>query len=194
MYSIINKSYHNKRLICYSTFNNEKCNYGIGCIYAHNYEEQYIDTDKKQLYKIIFDNDLSSYQSEDFYKSLFFLTINCDKCFEHKCSGGYNCKNGAPTNFLRICKNDLLTGECLNKIKEIENDDILLNKLKITKKKYLGCLNGHHLTNSNLIPYYTFLSNNNNCEKNRIETIKYIEQNENSSTDDEINDWFQKKI
>ena len=47
--------------------------------------------------------------------------------------------------FLKLCKNDLLTGKCLNKIINIDSDDLIVTKIfesdkNISKtKKYKGC-------------------------------------------------------
>ena len=166
IYSIPYRPTHSnqKRLICFSTINNETCTYGTNCTYAHCIDEQVIDWDKKFIYQIIFDKDLMNFYSltnpntDNIFKQLLFMTNLCDKCLINKCTGGYNCRNGVCDTSLKICKNDLLTGECLNKIKNIDINQTILNKLRGDDfnecENYEGCLNGHHLSLRGLLPYY----------------------------------------
>ena len=84
--------------------------------------EQIIDEDKKFIYQIILDKNLMNFfsmtnpKTNEIYKQLLFFTHVCDNCINNKCTGGYNCRNGVNDISLKLCKNDLLTGECLNKI------------------------------------------------------------------------------
>lgn len=216
--------FNQKRLICYSTINNEKCCYGNNCTYAHSLEEQTIDEEKKFIYQIILDKNLMNFfsmtnpKTDEIYKQLLFLTSICESCTELKCTGGYNCRNGINNRILKICKNDLLTGECLNKIVDIQIDDNIIHKLGSSSfvpcDNYKGCLNGHHLTLRNLIPYYKYIHMKDNSRKYKYQSIRYIDINplqrlfkhngksinlnfgidhSDSSTDEEINSWFQKK-
>ncbi len=218
---------HNeKRLICYSVLNCDKCNYGQNCTYAHSYAEQKIDDDKKYIYQIILDNNLMNFfsltnpKTEEIYKNLLFLTNICDKCLNNRCTGGYNCRNGACNQSLKICKNDLLTGACLNKLLTIQIDQNLINKMQdnvfVPCQNYNGCLNGHHLTDRGIIPYYKFIHQKENSKKNRYQSVRYIDldplnrifrsnyyrqddnrfddNSDDSTTDEEISNWFQKKL
>ncbi len=216
-----------KRLICYSKINGEQCNYGNNCTYAHSLDEQVIDSDKKYIYQIILDVDLMNFYSltnpktEHIYKQLLLMTYVCENCLHKKCTGGYNCRNGVNSSSLKLCKNDLLTGECLNKIIEINVDNQIISKIKSDNfncaEKYLGCINGHHLTNRNLVPYYKYVHFKENSKKNKYHSVRYIDinplnklfkdnynkddtpssfnefdkQESDSSTDEEINSWFQ---
>lgn len=228
IYTVPYKPTHSKekRLICFSTIHNESCEYGPSCTYAHSYDQQVIDEEKKFIYQIIFDNNLMNFfsmtnpKTDDIYKHLLFLTHLCDNCINKKCTGGYNCRNGASMPSLKICKNDLLTGECLNKNIDINIDASLMEKLDFDNFKkchtYKGYINGHHLSLHGLIPYYKYIHQKENSKKNKYQSVRYIDINplnrifkdnynalynhkdndsydSDSSTDEEINGWFQKK-
>lgn len=215
-----------KRLICFSIINNEKCNYGSNCTYAHSLDEQIIDDEKKIIYQIILDKNLMNFfsmtnpKTDEIYKNLLFLTHICNNCDNNRCTGGYNCRNGVCHMSLKLCKNDLLTGECLNKVTDISINKSIINKLNehfINEcGVYKGCINGHHLTTRNLLPYYKYVHRKENSKKNKYQSVRYIDidpinrifknnyidKNSNivdiyddsdSSSDDEINNWFQKK-
>lgn len=219
-----------KRLICFSTINNELCNYGSNCTYAHSLEEQKIDEDKKFVCQVILDKNLMKFfsmtnpKTDEIYKHLLFVTHLCENCTNKKCTGGYNCRNGINNASLKLCKNDLLTGECLNKIIDIPVDQKILNKFLGDNFEscdiYRGCINGHHLTQRNLIPYYKYIHQKENSKKNKYQSVRYIDidpynrifrdkyensytkyddnidnkqYNSDSSSDEEINNWFLKK-
>ena len=213
-----------KKLICFSVINNEICNYGNNCVYAHSYKEQIIDYEKKIIYQIIFDKNLMNFFSQDnkideIYNKLLFYTNICNNCMIKKCTGGYNCRNGACETFLKLCKNDLLTGECHNNLVNINIENFFLDKLEDpnfeSNKIYKGCINGHHLTERKLLPYYKYIHQKDSHVKNKYQSVRYIDINsfkkylkehydtysENilndkldseSSTDEEINNWFKK--
>lgn len=217
-----------KRLICFSMINNEDCCYGDNCTYAHSLKEQIIDDDKKFLYKIVLDKNLMNFfsltnpKTDEIYKQLLFLTHLCENCVRNKCTGGYNCRYGVCINSLKLCKNDLLTGECLNKVIDIPIEPIIEDKMKdedITFNNiYKGCINGHHLSERNLLPYYKYIHKKENTRKNRYESSRYIDINQinkifrgnnnntvvignkldnsdtDSSTDEEISGWFKKRV
>jgi hypothetical protein len=69
-----------KRLLCFSILNEQKCVYGEKCTYAHNLIEQFIDIDKEFLYKIILDRNLMNFYSltnpktDEIYRNLLLLT------------------------------------------------------------------------------------------------------------------------
>lgn len=219
-----------KRLICYSIINNDQCEYYNNCTYAHSLEEQKIDEEKIFVYKIILDKELMNFfsitnpKTDEIYKQLFFATHLCEYCINHKCTGGYNCRHGVCNFFLKLCRNDLLTGQCLNKIIDIPINLTIYNKIYETnvsdtenenKFNYTGCINGHHLTERNLIPYYKYVHQKENYKKNRYQSVRYIDirplkniltkndygtshtydplYSDDESTDEEINSWFQKK-
>lgn len=209
-----------RRLICFSTINNENCNYGPNCTYAHSLEDQVIDEERKFIYQIMLDKKLmnfmsdDSYKTDEIYKQLLFMTHICENCVNQKCTGRYNCRNGTCTPYLKLCKNDLLTGECLNKIIDINVDQSLIGKLnnrnfEVTDP-YKGCINGHHLSLRGLIPYYKYLHQKENSRKNKYQSVRYIDidpllrirkgldsykldmndDDSDSSSDEEIGNWF----
>ena len=215
-----------KRLLCFSTINGEKCNYGSNCTYAHSLEDQIIDEEKKFIYQIILDKNLMNFfsisnpKTDEIYKCLLFMTHICNNCTTKKCTGGYNCRNGVCDPSLKLCKNDLLTGECLNKVIDFQVNKSIINKLLYNDKFepcdiYKSCINGHHLTQRNLVPYYKYIHQKENSKNNKYQSIRYIDINplnrifnknnkiydehdynnyeSDSSTDEEINSWFQKK-
>lgn len=208
-----------KRLICFSLINEEKCIYNSKCTYAHSFEEQIIDEDRCHTYKIILDKNLMNFYSqinpktEEIYKNLLFMTHICDQCQQKKCTGAYNCRNGVFNTSLKICKNDLLSGGCLNKTINITIDKKLLDKIKLNNTEtnnfqpseiYEGCINGHHLTQRKLIPYYKHIQQKENTKKNEYHSIRYIDinpinkifrdnnSNSEESTDEELDDIFSK--
>lgn len=223
IYSVPYKTnfYNEKRLICFSVINNEQCQYGENCTYAHSNVEQKIDSDKKFIYQVILDKKLMNFfsltnpKTEEIYKNLLFLTHVCNDCFSKKCTGGYNCRNGVCDISLKICKNDLLTGGCSNKLSDIYIDESLLEKLNDNEFEsctYKGCINGHHLTDRNLLPYYKYVHQKENSKKNKYKSFRYIdinplnrlfktdyyqfnqfnENSDDSTTDEEDSSWFQK--
>lgn len=198
------KKNNEKRLICFSKINEEKCRFGLNCSYAHNLSEQKIDEEKLKLYQIILDKNLMNFQKmsknkiDEMYKNLLFSTNVCKNCLQKKCTGGYNCKNGVCHFSLKICKNDLLTGQCLNKIINIDVDKKIL---KIINSKdfekndcYIGCLNGHHLTNRKLVPYYKYVEHVNKNLNDQNEKFYIGDNTSSNSTDEEINEWFQERL
>jgi hypothetical protein len=206
-----------KRLLCHSIANQQKCNYNDHCNYAHNLIEQAIDPERFYIYQIIFDKDqmkfysLDNPKTDDIYKHLLTLTGICERCDEGKCTGGFNCRHGANIKNLKICKNDLLTGGCLNKVESIKLDPIISKKIsgiKFVETGYKGCMNGHHLTDRGLIYYYKYIQEKENSKNTKYHSIRYIEldplkriyqQNyteieDSSSDEEELKDAFKKKI
>lgn len=215
-----------KRLLCFSVINDEQCGYNSLCKFAHTLSEQNIDGEIVYIYQIILDKELMNYfsllnpKTDELYKRLLFFTHVCPKCEIGKCMGGYNCKYGTHDKCLKICKNDLLTGQCINKIIEIHVDPNIIDKINPTTKMdcYMGCINGHHLSERNLIPYYTYINKKNISKKTTCQSVRYIDtdpvffllKNNNnrrfstknaissdsstsSSMDEEINQLFRKK-
>lgn len=209
-----------KRLICFSVMSDSTCIYDTKCTYAHSLDEQVIDEEKFFIYQIILDKDLMNFismtnpKTEENFKQLLLFTKVCEKCSNNKCTGGFNCRNGVCLSSLKICKNDLLTGQCSNPVYSITIDDNILNKFGKNEfhrcSNYLGCMNGHHLTTRGLIPYYKYTHSKENSKKNKYQSVRYIDINplnrvfnnttsdtidssSDSSTDDEISSWFAKK-
>lgn len=233
IYSVPFKPTHSKqkRLICFSSINSDDCTYGNNCTYAHSLNEQRIDDERLFIYQIVLDKNLMNFYSpsnpktDEIYKYLLFITHVCDNCSNNKCTGGYNCRHGICDNSLKICKNDLLTGQCLNKLVNIKIDDNIVDKISnisIARKdqfelssEYKGCINGHHLTGRNLVPYYKYVHQKESSKKNKYQSVRYIDINplnrifnrnhdddefcpnynydSDESTDEETNSWFQKK-
>ena len=133
-----------KRLLCFSVINNEHCNYGHYCTFAHTLSEQVIDSDMLYIYQIILDKNLMNFfslsnpKTDQIYKKLLDFTKVCPKCITETCMGGYNCKYGTHDPCLKICKNDLLTGKCDNKLMDIPINNSILNKIELISKT-TGC-------------------------------------------------------
>jgi hypothetical protein len=128
-----------KKILCYNILNNEKCIYGNKCMFAHSLKEQIKNKNKKKIIEIIENKiiDLSYFSvvnDDNLYNDMLIFTKECNNCIENKCNGGYNCKNGVCLMNLKICKNDLLYGNCCNEL----NDNY--------------CCHGIHLSKKNLIP------------------------------------------
>jgi hypothetical protein len=210
-----------KRLLCFSVIKGDACTYGDRCTFAHTLNEQIINIDKIYIYQIILDNNLMNFYSltnpktDDIYHQLLFYTHVCPKCISRVCMGGYNCKYGTHTPHLKICKNDLLTGECINKTIDIDVDEGIFEKITDIQKseKYVGCINGHHLSSRNMVPYYTYVSKKEASNKTTYQSVRYIDINHinrllrqgswknnnynkdgsSDSTDDDFNEWFKEK-
>jgi hypothetical protein len=199
-----------KSLLCYSTIHNTACRYGDKCTYAHGMEHQNIDACKRYSYQIMLDKELMNFYSvsnpnmHEIYSQLIFQSGICRKCSRNKCAGGLNCKYGANNKCVEICRNDLLTGCCNNKITNIEVPSYIINKIPdiVTPDIYEGCQAGHHLTLRGLVPYYKYIHNREYMEKTKYETIKHINVDAinqlhsdygdsiTSSSDSEVMGWF----
>lgn len=164
-----------KRLLCASYMSDYNCKYGSACTYAHDYIDQSIDDDKIELYRILFDKQYlldslnSSGDSLDLlYKSILYLTNECNNCRDGNCSGGYNCKYGVTKKCMKLCKHDFLSGECENETREILIDKDI--KLKMNEygikcdNIFIGCDNGIHITVNGLLPYYVYIHRSDNVE------------------------------
>ena len=154
-----NKKYNFKKLLCYNIVNNMKCVYKNKCMFAHNIEEQLKENNREFIYNMIYEmSDLSNINLKDnkeLFEELLIFTKECKNCLNKKCPGGYNCKFGVCTKQLKICYNDLLNGKC-----SLNLDDENANG-KVIKR----CINGIHLTEKNLIPYYQRIT----CEINILD-------------------------
>jgi hypothetical protein len=126
-----------KKILCHNIIYNGECKYGDKCLYAHNLNDQNINTRRKIAYDIIkSEDDLSNINlklNNDLYRTLLELTRYCKNCNNNLCIGGYNCKSGAYDIKYCVCINDLNYGDCNN-----------------PKCNLL------HLTKRGLIPYYQY--------------------------------------
>lgn len=121
-----------KKIICFNIINLNKCVYNNKCKYAHSLDDQFIDPYRQKSIDLLKCNDLSKLnliKNKYIKENLEILTKICNDCINKKCPGGYNCKFGACSYDLLICKNDLFYGNCNNE----------------------NC-KGHHLTKKGLIP------------------------------------------
>lgn len=194
-HSLVNRNTmcHNKRLLCNTVLSNTKCRYNSTCKYAHSLKDQIIDFDKEFLFKIILDKNLSNYNNQitpknnEIYTNLKHFTTVCDLCINNKCTGGFNCKYGVNHFSLKLCKNDLLTGACLNKIVDIILPQFILDKFKDIEciNTYVGCLNGHHLTDRGMMPYCEYVHLYENSHKKYYSSIRYIDLNFPSTISDD---------
>lgn len=216
------KQSNKKRLICYSILNNNKCSYGTNCTYSHSLNDQVIDDEKRYLYQIILDVNLMNFFSlrdsdiNIIYKQLLLMTQICTKCINNECTGGFNCRNGVLHASLKICKNDLLSGSCLNKTNEIPINNFYIEKISSNSQEcssynnftkcdvYRGCINGHHLTERQLVPYYKYVHQKEASKKTNYRSVRYINPindqcysnnvESESSSDEEVNEWFQARF
>ncbi len=105
-----------KKMICKSIVNNNYCVYGDKCMYAHNLGEQQIEPIRKIAYDMVKNDtnlgNINVNNNMQLYNALKSLTNLCTKCVEKKCTGGYNCKNGACKPEYVICLMDLNKGNC----------------------------------------------------------------------------------
>lgn len=105
-----------RKLLCNNRL--KKCSYGNKCMYAHTYEEQHIEPDRKIVYDIIMNlhhnKDPIDITKNGMIKTFLTLTNVCSGCINNTCPGGYNCKYGVFDKKYQICINDLTTGKCDN--------------------------------------------------------------------------------
>lgn len=170
-----------KKLLCYNIVNNSRCVYKHKCMFAHTLDEQKKEPYREFIYSMInvWQNlsNINIYDDKILLDELIIYTKDCKNCINFKCPGGYNCKFGACTKNVKICYNDLMYGKCYN----------LLEEENINNNSTLRCINGVHLSEKKLIPYYqriqldlnsndftTFLPNNinNNLNNNTKNNIK----------------------
>jgi len=95
--------------------------------------EQKVDASRKVVYDIIESHDdllnLNLVRNKELFDNLMCMTKACPKCEENKCTGGYNCRNGAISKKHTVCCYDLIDGDCKYKCSSL------------------------HLTDRNMIPY-----------------------------------------
>jgi hypothetical protein len=193
---IIFKDYgtiNQKKLLCKNIINQKICSYGNKCHFAHNLEEQNVNSKRKYAYSILTLNDLSHISLDEnftLYKSLLELTFICKDCITNKCSGGYNCKFGTCLSKYHVCNNDLIDGNCTNanctKIHLTKKGLIPYNKkiIKQTKTFKLNYLE-NNINNNNNNNNINNINNINIIKNNIIENIvdnnKYDDDDENIS-------------
>jgi len=185
--SNINKMHdkNSKKILCINVLNKKKCNYGNKCLYAHHINEQNIEPIRHKVYTIIKGtNNLQNINLIDdvkLYETMELLTKICNQCVKNLCPGGYNCRNGAINNNFRICKDDLMYGQCLKNGCQL----IHLTKRKLvpyTKQKH----NKESLTCHNLLINYlkknqSDMDSSDSDDDDTEEVIRYL----NSDSDDE---------
>jgi hypothetical protein len=211
-----NKHNH-KKIMCQNFIDTNSCTYKDKCLYAHNREEQKIDVKRKKIFDILDSKtDLSSleyYKNKDIYKELQIFTKLCNECVKNKCTGGNNCKFGAPYEKYLICYDDLNYGSC--------KDDKYCNKIHLTKrnlkpqysniysnitkppinniKMLSSFMNNMNNINQNILNYTNSsttnssttndnANNNNNDNNDNDDNNVYIDNdNDNDSIDSDIN-------
>lgn len=137
MYSEKNK----KKILCNNVLNFGKCNYNDKCLYAHSYEEQNVDPQRKQLYDHIKSNDkweIDLSKDDRTAKQLMVFTKVCSDCENNKCPGGYNCKYGVMNKKYQICYKDIYYGAC---------DNLECTMIHLTQR---GIIPSHPIKKSNI--------------------------------------------
>lgn len=172
--------FNDKRILCMSTINDDRCMHINKCKYAHTLDEQKVDHDRTEIIKLYMDADvLSTIDDEEIYKRLMLYTKVCESCINGQCMGGYNCKHGVNHKCIKICRNDFLSGDCVNATDEIYIVDEICKKFELRDNiKRNGCANGHHLTLRGLIPYCKFTHNQQYDKKYNYQSIRYIDINQ----------------
>ena len=118
-YKYNSKPVNNKRLLCKNILSTGSCSYGNVCIYAHSIDEQILDPTRKKAYDMIIKErpmyDINLIEDDELFKTFKQMCYTCENCVEHKCSGGYNCRNGVCNSKYRICLKDLMDGNCVSR-------------------------------------------------------------------------------
>lgn len=139
------------KFLCSSFTRKNKCLYNDNCNFAHSLKEQVIDLERLKLINLIDKIDFDLTKQD--YNNLIQLCYVCVDCEKNECSGGYNCKYGIYQS-LKICRNDLINGDCMNELIDITIPQFIITKFGFSKSVYKGCCEGHHLSVNGLIPYY----------------------------------------
>jgi hypothetical protein len=118
-----------KHLLCKNIMSSGSCHYGNNCRFAHSLNEQIVEPVYKKINDIIHGNTnltkINIYNEKELYDILLKKCKLCENCIKKKCTGGYNCRNGAINDKDIICIDDLNNGNCL--IKQC-------NKIHLTEK------------------------------------------------------------
>ena len=108
-----------KHLLCKNIMSNGSCHYGNNCRFAHSLNEQIVEPVYKKINDIIHGNTnltkINIYNEKELYDILLKKCKLCENCNKKKCTGGYNCRNGAINDKDIICIDDLNNGNCLIK-------------------------------------------------------------------------------
>lgn len=128
-----------KKLLCNNTVNGTKCIYKHKCLFAHTLDEQHKEPLRQYISDMIYCmedlSDVNIYKNRELFDEIMVCTNLCTNCVIKKCAGGHNCRFGACLEETRICRDDFISGRCLN---------------TVTNGR---CVKGVHLTEKNLIPY-----------------------------------------
>lgn len=132
------EKHKHKHMLCKNIISKNTCHYGSKCLYAHSLEEQKMSDIRKKTFQLIRGEldatTINIYVERDLYKILLSLCDMCERCEEGKCTGGYNCREGACDSKYVVCRVDLNNGACENK-----------NCKKV------------HLTKMGLTPYFKYI-------------------------------------
>lgn len=166
-----------KKMLCKNMILKGSCTYGENCLYAHNLTEQNMNHSRKIAYEIIKSNNkLDKYNltnNNELYNTLLTLSKLCEKCKENKCTGGYNCKNGACNEKYVVCFNDLTGGICDQTCGHIHlSKRGLIPRNKQLKKNMQNNSNIFYGTEhcDNYDDIYVVLRNTRNTHPNKINT------------------------
>jgi len=110
---------NHKKILCQNVIISGICTYADRCLYAHKLDEQKIDLKRKKIFELLDStsnlNFIDYNKHNDFYKEFLLFTKFCQDCLNSKCTGGYNCKFGAPSINYIICYDHLNYGICDDK-------------------------------------------------------------------------------
>ena len=115
--TVRNENRNFKKILCSNMIGSGACPYGNKCVFAHNLDDQSIDSNRQAAYKILISSDkitVDLQKDHYLYRSLLGLTNMCESCSKNKCKGGYNCKYGACAKKYHVCIRDLQTGDCVD--------------------------------------------------------------------------------
>ena len=186
-------NYNHKKILCQNNLMNGVCTYNDRCQYAHSLTEQKIDIRRKKILDLIDSENITENIDIQTYKDLNLFTVLCNDCINKKCSGGYNCKLGAPLEKYLVCYDDLNYGHCTND-KCIKNH---LTKKGLKPQYNLNNQSKPHISNIKmLIPFINNLDiltiNQNNINGNDMNDINCINENitinDTNMLDTNIND------
>lgn len=158
-----------KRLLCHSIIHNKICNFGYHCTYAHSLFEQVIDQQRADAYKLLF-ADLTDISDSE-YEKLLPLIHYCESCNRGTCTGGFNCRNGAFSEDVKICKSDFTTGSCNNPVFERTLSDYC--QPHFNNNKTQGCINGIHLSLQGMLPYNKYLHIKDRKSPSQYSSVRY---------------------
>ena len=85
------------------------------------------------------------------------FTRLCNDCISHKCSGGYNCKLGAPMKKYYICYDDLNYNMCRNNL--CNRIHLSKRNLKPILKKISNTIINTSITNKSIVNPQTEIIN-----------------------------------